>query len=97
MCRPPHDASKVFLLSHFHSDHYTGITSAWNTGTIYCSQVRCTCVVAGVVAQCSEAFEQLLSLLSGRGTTRNGTGTGDGVLARTRPASGQNVASPSDL
>lgn len=29
--------SKQYFLTHFHSDHYGGITSKWNAGTIYCS------------------------------------------------------------
>ena len=29
--------TKNYFLTHFHSDHYGGIASAWNVGTIYCS------------------------------------------------------------
>ncbi|KPA82413.1 hypothetical protein ABB37_03487 [Leptomonas pyrrhocoris] len=29
---------KFFFLSHFHSDHYTGIRRTWHTDTIYCSR-----------------------------------------------------------
>lgn len=29
----------IHLLSHFHSDHYAGITKNWNHGVIYCSEV----------------------------------------------------------
>jgi DNA cross-link repair 1A protein len=28
----------TYFLTHFHSDHYGGITRTWNTGIIYCSQ-----------------------------------------------------------
>ena len=31
--------TKTFFLTHFHSDHYGGITSSWDSGTIYCSEV----------------------------------------------------------
>lgn len=29
---------KFYFLSHFHSDHYTGIQHSWHTDTIYCSR-----------------------------------------------------------
>lgn len=30
--------SVFFFLSHFHSDHYTGLSSSWNAGIIFCSE-----------------------------------------------------------
>lgn len=33
----PH--SRVFFLSHMHADHTAGLTSSWNTYTIYCSEL----------------------------------------------------------
>ncbi|KAI9021233.1 beta-lactamase-like protein [Hyaloraphidium curvatum] len=40
----------VYLLSHFHSDHYQGISERWDTGPIYCSETtgRLLCHVLGV-------------------------------------------------
>jgi DNA cross-link repair 1B protein len=29
----------VYFLSHFHTDHTSGLNSKWNNGTIYCSQI----------------------------------------------------------
>nr|CCC47450.1 conserved hypothetical protein [Trypanosoma vivax Y486] len=34
----PHALQIIFFLSHFHSDHYAGITSRWSHGTIYASR-----------------------------------------------------------
>nr|CEL68425.1 TPA: DNA repair metallo-beta-lactamase [Neospora caninum Liverpool] len=31
--------SFVFFLSHFHADHYSGLSSSWSRGTVYCSVV----------------------------------------------------------
>ena len=37
--------SVSYFLSHFHSDHYTGITPLWNKGLIFCSQITASLVV----------------------------------------------------
>ena len=29
----------IYFLTHWHSDHYTGISNTWKRGKIYCSQV----------------------------------------------------------
>lgn len=30
---------RVYILSHFHSDHYGGLTNTWNQGMIYCTPI----------------------------------------------------------
>ncbi|KAI4389328.1 hypothetical protein MLD38_001564 [Melastoma candidum] len=37
--------SRSYFLSHFHSDHYTGINSSWSGGVIFCSHITARLLV----------------------------------------------------
>eukprot|EP00041_Stephanoeca_diplocostata_P033083 m.1082967 g.1082967 ORF g.1082967 m.1082967 type:complete len:161 (-) comp24268_c1_seq1:4211-4693(-) len=50
----------VFLLSHFHSDHYAGITKNWSHGVIYCSKV--TAQLVHLVLEVKQDFVHPLEL-----------------------------------
>lgn len=38
-------SERVFILTHFHRDHYTGITQNWNAGRIYCTPITARLLV----------------------------------------------------
>lgn len=49
----------LFFLSHFHSDHYSGITEKWSHGTIYASRAtgNVLCWKLGVRRSCVECLD----------------------------------------
>ncbi|XP_071712903.1 DNA ligase 6 isoform X2 [Rutidosis leptorrhynchoides] len=54
------DYSVSYFLSHFHSDHYTGLNSTWSKGIIYCSSVTARLLVQ--VLKVSKSFVVSLPL-----------------------------------
>ncbi|CAO2825368.1 unnamed protein product [Amaranthus hypochondriacus] len=45
------DFSFTYFLSHFHADHYTGLTSSWSRGIIFCSRITAKLVIEVIGVQ----------------------------------------------
>ncbi|XP_043702272.1 DNA ligase 6 isoform X2 [Telopea speciosissima] len=54
------DYSVSYFLSHFHSDHYTGLNSSWSRGVIFCSETTARLLVESL--KVSNSFVVSLSL-----------------------------------
>ncbi|KAJ4959815.1 hypothetical protein NE237_019725 [Protea cynaroides] len=54
------DYSVSYFLSHFHSDHYTGLNSNWSRGVIFCSETTARLLVESL--KVSSSFVVSLSL-----------------------------------
>lgn len=48
--------SSIYFLTHFHSDHYGGITKEFNCGIIYCSEITAKLVVLQLGVQSKYVF-----------------------------------------
>ncbi|XP_042500637.1 DNA ligase 6 isoform X2 [Macadamia integrifolia] len=66
------DYSVSYFLSHFHSDHYTGLNSSWSKGIIFCSETTARLLVESLKVPDSFVFSLSLRetvLIDGCGVT----------------------------
>lgn len=52
------EGQSAYFLSHFHSDHYIGLTSSWSHGPIYASKVTCN-----LMRQCLRVDKKYIRVL----------------------------------
>ena len=50
---------RIYFLTHYHSDHYGGLTSSWNYGTIICSKITANFLISiiGVLEICIKSVD----------------------------------------